>query len=350
MIKFYHLNMKTKMKMRMNKQFFTLASLALLIGWTSFATQEVATGTIDTISTWTTDTIVNDIGLTGIMNGIDTSTLVKKIVSTGADTLYVDKNGAYWSESYLNWNPEKIYNIAPQDLKYTTVMNLKLEGKFNDFIGLLTEVEANRWEKHLTRIQDRFWVRVRTVVVSSRENNPFDEIFYSITSKNEVIDFLLVYIQDEKKFYAKALDALKIDAEIINQFVGSLEALTYLNSEYVLNTFKSRFLKNYLEANPDMKKYLNDEEVKLRDWVWLANTGAIVSTTTWTDIISGDVLNTVEEQTQNNNTITETKSKWILYKFIVFSIGFLIVLIYKGSQKMKKENKIFQNEKDKKEE
>lgn len=199
-----------------------------------------------------------------VKNGVDTSTFVEKLTIDGK-VFYKDTKWAFWSEDFLNWKGEKVYKIAPKDLKYTTVMNLKLSWHFNDFQHLISNTEANQWEEHLTRIEDRFGVKIAVVIVASRENNEFNEIYYSILGKNKGIDCLLFYAQDEKKFYIKALDALNLNQEELERLVNNFPSFITTQSEQLLKSFKAWFLELYLKANPGEKQWLDDAKAKTRE-------------------------------------------------------------------------------------
>lgn len=236
-------------KRNLNKTLFwvsvlTLASLFFWVGYANNLSEPVA--------------------MEWVRNGVDTSTFVEKLTIDGK-VFYKDTKWAFWSEDFLNWKGEKVYKIAPKDLKYTTVMNLKLSWHFNDFQHLISNNEANQWEEHLTRIEDRFGVKIAVAIVQSRENNAFDEIYYSILGKNKGIDCLLLYVQDEKKFYIKALDALKLNQEELGHLVNNFPSFNTTQSEQLLKSFKAWFLELYLKANPGEKQWLVDAKAKTRE-------------------------------------------------------------------------------------
>lgn len=222
----------------------TLASLIFWVGYANNLSEPVA--------------------MEWVRNGVDTSTFVEKLTIDGK-VFYKDTKWAFWSEDFLNWKGEKVYKIAPKDLKYTTVMNLKLSWHFNDFQHLISNNEANQWEEHLTRIEERFGVKISVAIVQSRENNAFDEVYYSILGKNKGIDCLLLYVQDEKKFYIKALDALKLNQEGLEHLVNNFPSFNTTQSEQLLKSFKAWFLELYLQANPGEKQWLDDAKAKTRE-------------------------------------------------------------------------------------
>lgn len=210
-----------------------------------------------------TNIFVEPVSMKGMKNWIDTSTFLEKI-TVDNKVLYKDIKWEYWSDDFLNWKIEKTYKIAPQNLNYTTIMNLKLQWYFNDFQQSIRKTEANEWEEHLTRIYDRFWINVTVIIAQSRENNEFEEIYYSILGKNKGIDCLLLYVEDENKFYIKSLDALNINQEDLTKMVSEFPIFNTTQSQYILKTFKSWFLDLYLKANSEEQKWLNDEVVKTR--------------------------------------------------------------------------------------
>lgn len=242
-----------------------------------------------------------------VRNGVDTSTFIEKITIDGK-IFYKDNKWAYWSEDFLNWKLEKAYKIASQNLKYTTVMNLKLSWHFNDFQHLIRNTEANQWEEHLTRIEDRFGVKIAVAIVQSRENNVFDEIYYSVLGKNKGIDCLLLYVQDEKKFYVKSLDALNLNQEELDRIVNNFPSFNTTQSDQILKSFKAWFLELYLKANPGEKQWLDDAKVKERE-----------IQTPKEEIAKIKNLNVANEKREvvKKKTFSPSKKKVLILKFLI---------------------------------
>lgn len=261
----------------------TLASLCFWVGYANNLSEPVA--------------------MEWVRNGVDTSTFVEKLTVDGK-VFYKDAKWAFWSEDFLNWKEEKVYKIAPKDLKYTTVMNLKLSWHFNDFQHLIRNTEANQWEEHLTRIEDRFGVKIAVVIVASRENNDFNEIYYSILGKNKGIDCLLFYAQDEKKFFIKALDALNLNQEELENLVNNFPSFNTTQSEQLLKSFKAWFLELYLKANPGEKQWLDDAKAKTRETPEVREENV--------EVVKVDTVNTEKEVTEK-----ETFSEADIYVLII---------------------------------
>lgn len=119
--------------------------------------------------------------------------LQRKTTKDGVE-YFEDKNGKLYLFGFT------VYHLPTFPLEYKNAMNLKLDGIINDFTNsnylrkhLVSPVTQFAWE-----FQDKSWEKLVVVILPSKENNTFDDLFWNLVRHNPEITSALFLIEDNK--------------------------------------------------------------------------------------------------------------------------------------------------------